>query len=67
MSIEEAEEIFGKKWDYWDKNEKEEFIQCMEPGELNLPITLSWAVQNQDLLLPETKEKLATLVKLSEK
>lgn len=34
MTIEEGEEVFGRRWNHWTDGERAEFAKVLEPGNL---------------------------------
>ena len=61
MLVEEAEHVFGTKWTNWTKTETKEFVRCLEPHELNIPLTLTLAIDNFGLLRESTRNTLVEL------
>lgn len=33
MTVEEGEEIFGKRWNYWSRDEQREFVRALDPND----------------------------------
>ena len=61
MRIEEAEEIIGRRWQYWTDQEILEFVQAMEPSDLVYPLYLDWAVKHYGELSRVSRDHLARL------
>ena len=67
MNVEEAEKVFGKRWNEWDEDEQEEFVEALDgndpayPLYLNLccahPVAIPKAYEEK-YFPPGTKDKL---------
>jgi len=62
VTIEQGEEIFEKRWSCWSRDEVMEFVQVLEPDDLNMPLLLNWSLEYRAFLQPRTFEYLENLV-----
>lgn len=61
MKVEDAEQVFGKRWNDWDRRETIEFVQVLEPCDLNIPFTLRLAVEFYFDLTAESRKYIESL------
>jgi hypothetical protein len=62
MQIEAGEIIFGKRWDEWTEEEKQEFVSVMEPEDMGYPIYLNLALKYQGQLPVAGRRHLESLL-----
>ena len=62
MKIEEAEAIFGKRWNQWTEEENREFASVLQADELVYPIYLNFGMKYFDILPLETQLYLGGLI-----
>ena len=48
MTIEEAEVVFGKRWNKWTRKEWDEFLEDIEPSQLRIPGILNQVVNRMN-------------------
>ncbi len=65
MRIEDAEEIFGRRWYTWSEKEKKEFVSCMTLEEATIPDCLMILSEYPNAAPTNIQEWLAS-VKLGE-
>lgn len=58
MTIEEGEEIYGKRWSKWTKEERAEFAKVLEPKNLRVPGAIALACDNFGVLSEDCKKYL---------
>jgi len=62
MTIEEAEYIFGARWDSWGVQEQEEFVSVLEPHQLKNPVCLRLAYSHSTYLSDDAKDLLRNVL-----
>lgn len=67
MTIEDAEAIYGKRWNYWSQDEIKQFMSQMEPKDMNTPLLLRWAFEYEEWLNPACKKHFDELIELARK
>jgi hypothetical protein len=57
MTVEEAEEVFGKRWAFWSLKEQREFVSALEtPEELTTPVACNLVMQHLEYASAPVRE-----------
>ena len=62
MRIEDAEQVFGKRWNLWDEQECREFVSVLTEEELKVPGCLKLLVDHLDAASPAIQMKVALML-----
>lgn len=61
MTVDDAEIMFGKRWNKWSEQETLEFVKALQPENLNIPFTLNLAMGHFEKLPEQTQKKMREL------
>jgi len=61
MTVEEGEEVFGKRWNLWTPEERRQFVSVMDRSNMGNPLCLRLICEHMDSAPAEIKAEVVRL------